>query len=412
MLAMLLLKAEGLLTRRTDTCTAFVVLLAAILARFLIRAASQSSEVCEALDWFRTAGGLPGLRNTPYAYSLPVQFFMAVFSLAPGNSALVFFQSFCLFFEIVIAWSCQRCAMSISKMSSARMSAFLAVMVLPSGVAETSVIASGSLFGWAFLLLACAFALETRPSLSAALLGVALVFQPRLIWVAPVFLVFPVLRLNPLASLGSLIGAYFLVSLPFLLAGRSEDEIFPFYPRLSQIAEAGYNQGAPGLYSLVDGWPTSPAGVIIYSALMILVIILLCRKQALRNRRLQLCGAAFSCAAAAVLLPWQESSALYGAEVFSLALCCVAGITLPATLLFIAASGIAIWRSSAKVLSLIPSGWVFMAVLAGMILLLLYMLFPRVHRGRKNRKEAEKMEAAWHDNEEWDESKPPVEPVV
>lgn len=87
-LSYLLLYTEGLVKTSRARFAVLGVLLAAFGVRFIlfgIAPNDTAAAVEDAIVWYRDAGGFWGIRSSALPYSIPVQYFLALFSLAPGG---------------------------------------------------------------------------------------------------------------------------------------------------------------------------------------------------------------------------------------------------------------------------------------------------------------------------------------
>ena len=106
-LSYLLLYTEGLV----KTSRARFAVLGALFAAFGLRlilfgvAPNDTANAVEsAIAWYRDAGGFWGIRSSALPFSIPVQYFMALFSLAP-DGGLTLFKYLCVFSEVSMAWA-------------------------------------------------------------------------------------------------------------------------------------------------------------------------------------------------------------------------------------------------------------------------------------------------------------------
>ena len=161
-LSYLLLYTEGLVKNSRTRFAVLGVLLAAFGVRFFlfgIAPNDTASAVESAIAWYRDAGGFWGIRSSALPYSIPVQYFMAFFSLAPGGG-LTLFKHLCVFAEVTMAWAAQRCVQCVTVRAQPRLFAFLIVLLLPSGIFQGVCSAAGDSLWWAFIALAASCAMR------------------------------------------------------------------------------------------------------------------------------------------------------------------------------------------------------------------------------------------------------------
>lgn len=197
-LSYLLLYTEGLV----KTSRARFAVLGALFAAFGLRlilfgvAPNDTANAVEsAIAWYRDAGGFWGIRSSALPFSIPVQYFMALFSLAP-DGGLTLFKYLCVFSEVTMAWAAQRCVQCVTVRVQPRLFAFLVVLLLPSGIFQGVCSAAGDSLWWAFIALAASCAMRGEWRWCAGMLALAVAFHPAALWIVPVFWVFTAVRRN------------------------------------------------------------------------------------------------------------------------------------------------------------------------------------------------------------------------
>ena len=197
-LSYLLLYTEGLIKTSRARFAVLGVLLAAFGMRFFLFDAAPNdtaSAVDAAVDWYRSAGGFWGIRSSVLPYAIPVQYFMALFSLAPGGG-LTLFKYLCIFSEVTMAWAAQRCVQCVTVRAQPRLFAFLTVLLLPSGIFQGTCAAAGDSLWWVFIVLAASCAMRGEWRWCAGMLSLSIAFHPSALWIVPVFWVFTAVRRN------------------------------------------------------------------------------------------------------------------------------------------------------------------------------------------------------------------------
>ena len=385
-LAMLVAYSEGLFKKKSAPYITLGALCLALGARLAVTsfpgfAADPGPE--EAMAYFTASGGFAGLRTSAPPYSVPVQYFMALFSYA-GNDAGSYFRYLCAFFEIVTAWALSRVVQSMTVRSEPRLAAFLGTLMLPSGVLLGSGLACAYSFGGAFFLLALAAALNKEPKWTAALFALAAAFQPYYLVLLPVCWVLPALRRTPWRSLFLMAGTYLLAMLPALLLGRPGYMTIPFFPNIPTLLSSPTFRGAPGLYSLGANAPAAPVGILACLLAVGLTYWRLSRRKKLGERKGQLNAIAYAALCAAALLPWMPVGSLFVCELLLLALCCVhPGHILPFLPVLFASTlstVCAVWTERAP----LPLYWASGALFLSIVLMLLSLAF-----GKKRKAAAE-----------------------
>lgn len=377
-----LLRTEGLLKKESARFITFGVLLAAFAARLYLSArvpADMTREAEEAIAFFARSGGFWGLKESTCRFAIPVQYFLAFFSCMP-KAALGLYQSLCVFFEIVMAWAAQRCVQTVTVRSGPRLTAFLVILLLPSGLFQGAGAAMGDSLWWAFILLAAAAALESRFLWCVITLSLSVAFHPAAIWVVPVFWAFPCIRKAGWKSPVLLVVFYLAAMTPAILLGRLPSRVLPFYPAITSLFEKDAFHGAPGLYAFRDGWPGKPVGIIIYAALVTVLQVWMGNSGAIRDRRSQLCALCFSSLSAATFLPWMPVEALYGAEALFVACCCIAPALVPAAIACSFASALAILCRQYPEMISVPLAWGTVAAFGSLLWLGFYLMGRNARR--------------------------------
>ena len=366
-LSYLLLYTEGLVKNSRTRFAVLGVLLAAFGVRFFlfgIAPNDTASAVESAIAWYRDAGGFWGIRSSALPYSIPVQYFMAFFSLAPGGG-LTLFKHLCVFAEVTMAWAAQRCVQCVT---------VRIVLLLPSGIFQGVCSAAGDSLWWVFIALAASCAMRGEWRWCAGMLALAVAFHPSALWIVPVFWVFTAVRRNTWFSLLHLVGWYIAVMIPALLLGRPGGGCLPFYPALGTLTARPLFGGAPGIYSLTQYSFIAPTGIALYVVFTLLLVWRMNRKSLAADRRRQLTALSLASLCAVALLPWMSADSLYGAEVLLVALCCLEPKVIPAAVCVSFASALALLKDIYGSAVFLPLGWASLALLAAMVILTLYLL--------------------------------------
>ena len=370
-LCCLLLRTEGLFPPGGGGRTGMLLaLLIAFAARVLLldRCSSAGEDAAlSAIAFFRGAGGFWGLRSCREAFSVPVQYILAL-SACVRSGSLYIFKYFCFFADVVLAWGCQRCVSALTVRDGPRRGVFLLALLLPSVLLRGCAGMDGSL-RWVFPVLAAAAALHGEFRLCAAMLGLSAAFAPGTVWLIPVFWVFPALRQNTARSIPWLLGSFVLILLPALLLGRPADLTFPLWPPLSL-------RGVPGLDALPFLSLSAPLGVGIYAVLAALTLFRLSGRDAVYDRRRQLGGVCLAVTGMSALLPG-GSWALWGGEALALVLCFLEPGAIPGALCVLFAAALPIASELFPALVPLPLWWAPAAQLAAAVLLLGYVLFKK-----------------------------------
>ena len=374
-----LLYTEDLIKKTSTKYIVLGLLLAAFGVRYFLFDIDPSSTAAaaeEAIAWYRSAGGFWGIRSSALPYSVPVQYFMALFSLSDGDG-LSFFKYLCVFAEVAMAWGAQRCVQCVTVRPAPRIFAFLIVLLLPSGIFLGACTAAGDSLWWVFIVLAASCAMRGEWRWCSGMLSLAAAFHPFALWIVPIFLCFTAVRQNVWKALLHLVGWYVAVMVPALLLGRPGSMCLPFYPALSSLAEQPLFQGGPGIYSLSGQSFIAPTGIALYAVFAVLLLWRVSRKALMTDRRRQLTGLCLAALGAAALLPWMNASCLYGAEVLLAALCCLEPKIVPAAVLTSFASALALLKNIYGSAVSLPLSSASLALVGAMAYLALYLLLRK-----------------------------------
>lgn len=376
-LCCLLLHREGLMPPKGGG-RSFVLflILAAVGTRCILidKAPSAADDAArEAVTYFRRAGGFWGVKAYTGEWGIAVQYLLSLCGLVPSGFTL--FKTLCFLTDALIAWGCSRCVSAVSVKPWPRLTVFILILMLPSGILESAGGMGQSLL-WLFPILAAAAVLRGRYRLTGMLLGLGIAADPGTLWLIPVFWVFPAVRENSGRTIFRLLAAYFVSLLPALLIGRPPSAVFPIYPGIASFLSHKSNGGAPGLNAL---FPSAghAAGIAFYLIIISLVIYRLSGRDAIRDRRRQFSALCFAALAAGSLLPGMSAAALFGGEALTISLCALDSGAIPAAAGACAASAMAVIQAVYPGILSAPMFWSSIAAAVSLLLLLVNVLFRR-----------------------------------
>ena len=160
-------------------------------------------------------------------------------------------------------------------------------------------------------------------------------------------------------------------------SGRPGSECLPFYPALGTLTARPLFGGAPGIYSLSQYSFIAPTGIALYIVFALLLVWRMSRKSLASDRRRQLTALSLASLCAVAFLPWMCADSLYGAEVLLVALCCLEPKVIPAAVCTSFASALALLKDVYGSAVFLPLGWASLALLAAMVVLLLYLVLKK-----------------------------------
>ena len=344
-LSYLLLYTEGLVKPpgRVLPCSACCSPRSACgLSFFGIAPNDTAAAVEDAIAWYRDAGGFWGIRSSALPYPIPVQYFLALFSLAPGGG-LTLFKYLCVFAEVTMAWAAQRCVQCVTVRAQPRLFAFLIVLLLPSGIFQGVCSAAGDSLWWVFIALAASCAMRGEWRWCAGCSRLPSPFIPR--------------RFGSCRYSGSLppCGEYmvFAAASRRMVYRRSGPGAAAWPPRqrVSAVLPGAPERSRRGRFSAERRAFThsqhsfiAPTGIALYIVFALLLVWRMSRKSLASDRRRQLTALSLASLCAVAFLPWMCADSLYGAEVLLVALCCLEPKVIPAAVCASFASALALLK--------------------------------------------------------------------
>ena len=263
LLALWLLRREGLMKDRTQQALVLVLVPLA----FVLRYCFLTYETLDYQDWIRVwiqalrdAGPWKGLGKEIWScnYNVPYLYFLSLISVSPVRDLLLV-KLLSIFFDIVLAWGAMKLAGVLTGSDVKKLAAFLLVLWLP------SVLLNGALWGQcdsiygAFAVLAVWLALSDRPGLSVAAAALSVSFKLQGIFLLPVYFLFLIKGKIKVRHIFVFPLTYILSILPAVFAGRGFWELLSLYLRNTGSIGDGLNYNSSSIYSLLDFSRLSPA---------------------------------------------------------------------------------------------------------------------------------------------------------
>lgn len=272
-----LLRRSGAVNKKEYSLIAVLGIAAAFLVRaFCFPYVSQDYLIFLRywIDDFRTAGGFAGLSENIGNYNIPYRVFLAAISGAEGNH-LAFIKLFSVFFDIVLAFSAMNlvriytrtgnlltCDAENPPCSDAKpLAAFLAVLLLPTVIADSSLWGQCDSIYVSLALLGLYLGLADRPWLSVVCVAASFAFKLQAVFVLPIFIVLWMKKKLHWYHFLAFPAVYLLMMLPAVIAGMPLNEALLLYTTQTGSIGAGYSYNAPSLLAVIDAGRTALASL-------------------------------------------------------------------------------------------------------------------------------------------------------
>ena len=324
--ALFLLYREGLLQNKRTWIAACLLLAAA----FALRAAAMNYETLDYrnfltrwVSFFRRNGGFEALALPVGNYNIPYLYFLALFSYCRTRD-LYLIKLLSIFFDVVLAWSCEKLCARVCPSPVRRLSCFFAALFWP------TVLLNGAIWGQcdsiytALALLALALALEDRPVLSMLCITLSFSFKLQAVFVMPVFAVLWMAKKFKWQHFLLFPAVYLLLVLPAVLLGRPFWETLTLYASQTGSIGDALNYNSPSLFAVFNQVPrperASAVGIILALVYMLNILAMaFVNRRRLNDRSILACALLFA-VGIPFLLPHMHERYFFTADMLSLAL--------------------------------------------------------------------------------------------
>lgn len=329
-LSLLLLRREGVEPDKLSGMFPLVALALFIRVLFLDHVTlDYETFLHKWVEHFRQFDGFAALKDPVGNYNVPYLYVLAFLSYLPIPD-LYGIKLFSILFDILLAWGGLRLTKVLTAERFAPLSAFAALLFLP------TVILNGSAWGqcdsvWAaFCVHALVCGLENRPKTSLALLALAFSVKLQAVFLIPLWCALWFTGRIRLRHFPVFPAAFFLTMLPALLAGKPPGDILRVYIDQAgdSVASQTLNYNSPSIFAFLPYkktlGPWAPKAAIALAFLLTLAVLLLL----FRNRRrtgkadLVLAGAALTLGIP-FLLPYMHERYFFLGVVLLTVLACV-----------------------------------------------------------------------------------------
>lgn len=325
-LALALLRREGLLKNRRALIAAALIAAAA----FALRFASLDHETLDYIDWisrwigyFREGGAWHTLGEELWAcnYNVPYLYALAIFSTLPVSD-LYLVKLFSILFDVLLAYWGMKLLSCLTASRSRQLAAFLGMLWLP------TVLLNGAYWGQcdsiyaAFAVLSLYLALSDRPIGSVVAIAVSFSIKLQAIFLLPVFMVLLIARKVKFWQLFAFPIAYVVTILPAVIAGRDFiDLLLLYYNNTGSIGE-GLNYNSPSIYAATSFAPLSESsaatlGIALAFGLCLAVFVWAFLRRDRLSGRVILGMALILCTGIAYLLPHMHERYFILADILS-----------------------------------------------------------------------------------------------
>ena len=380
---------EGLLTNRTKTAVALLLIAAA----FVIRGLCLDHVTLDYLNFlsrwvqfFRDNGGFRALSRPVGNYNLPYLYFLAAFSYSDIYD-LYLIKLLSIAFDIILAWGVLRLASVFTKSGTTRFSIFFAILFLP------TVILNGAYWGQcdssyvALAVWSIYFALSQRGAASLVFIALSFAFKLQAIFIMPVFLIFLFTNRVKLWHFFLFPITYIVTALPAVVAGRPFIETITLYYNQTGSIGSGLNYNSPSIFAIIrSGLNDELYSTLAIAAAFLLVIVLILwfyRNKSRATNRALLGVTLLMAIGVPFLLPHMHDRYFFLADIFSL---CFALISPPmiSTAVFCSFASLLGYHAYLKERYLLPMRYGSLALIFS-ALLVFVDIFGELHKPSRSK---------------------------
>lgn len=276
-LAMLLLWREDIFEDKAMLICALVLGAAAMVIRasyFNIESGDYTTFLAPWTQFFRDNGGFKALAFFPGNYNPPYMYFLAAFSYF-DIPELYMIKALSVLFDVLLAWSCLK-LLSLYTDSKARLlGVFLAVLYLPTVVANGSYWAQCDSIYAFFGIYALYLGMSGRGAAAMISLAACLAFKLQAVFVIPVFFILLLVKKIKWQQLIVFPAAYVVFMLPAVIAGAPLwDTLTLYFSQAGTVGDA-MNYNAPSFTSMFSwsGDTTASARSLIIAAFLFVAAV-------------------------------------------------------------------------------------------------------------------------------------------
>lgn len=287
LLALLLLRASGVLRNRRAWIVSALLLVLAFAARaavFDYETLDYQNFLTKWVEFFRTHGHFRALQYSVGNYNIPYLYFLAFFSLLPIRD-LYLIKLLSTLFDVLLAWGSMKLLGRFTQKRGAMIGCFFTVLCLPTVFLNSAVWAQCDSSYAALLVIALYLALNGRPVPSMICAALAFGFKLQAVFVLPVFAVLWMAGRFKWQHFLLFPATYVLLVLPAVLLGRPFWETVTLYFSQTGSIGSALNYNSSSIFAIL--WriaePERAAKLAILAAfgfmLLVLLVCFLCRRR-------------------------------------------------------------------------------------------------------------------------------------
>ncbi len=305
------------------------------------RSGDYNSFLVNWVQFYRENGGFAALDVPVGDYNLPYLYLLAFFSYIPIDD-LYLIKLSSVAFDVLAAFFALRLTSRLTESLSARLTAYFAVLLLPTVFLNSALWAQCDSIYTAFALGALYFAFERRPVLAMLFGAVSFAFKLQAVFLLPVFAVFLMLGHIKWRHVPLFPAFYAVMALPAIIAGRPPLDAILIYVHQAGEYSSRITLNAPNFAVLFKDAanPQPYALLLVVLAFLFLAALLAAaflRRESLDDRGIMLLTLAM-CIGIPFFLPYMHERYFYIAEVLSVVCACAGAVHFTAPVLVQAAS--------------------------------------------------------------------------
>lgn len=202
------------------------------------------------VEFFRQNGGFRALSAFYGNYNAPYTYFLASFSYL-NASPLYLIKLSSIFFDIILAWAVLKIVLYLNNDESAAFAAFLAALLLPTVILNSSCWAQCDGIYAAFSLWALYYGIKEKFTPSVVFMAIAFSFKLQAIFMLPVFGIFLFSGKMKIKQIPIFLLAYIAVMLPVIFVGRSVKDALMYYFTSLGSTGSGINYNSVSVFALL-----------------------------------------------------------------------------------------------------------------------------------------------------------------
>lgn len=321
----LFLKKENLLSGARQ----IVISALLIAAAFLIRGLSLGHQTADFsyflsgwLGVIRSGGGVKALSQSIGNYNVPYLYFLALISYLGSAWDLYMIKLLSIVFDVILAVFTLKLASVFTDSPSKRLASFLAALLLPTVLLNSSFWGQCDSIYTAFAVMSLYFALSGKPYRSVIAIALSFAVKLQAVFIMPVFFVLLLAKKIKLRHLLAFPAAYVVTILPAVLLGRPFIDTLTLYLNQASTVGSALNYNSSSVYAFnvyfSSDRVSSMMGIFAAFALvLIMFIIAIKRRKELDNKFILLFSLIFVIGIP-YLLPHMHDRYFYMADVFTM----------------------------------------------------------------------------------------------